>query len=108
MKFILLIYLLGLSFISEAQTLASIDTGKYKIVLPDYWKRGNKIWQILNDKLPLVCPELKDKDLCGDNCNPAYYIGMEVSNVRVYNSFLVQSTNKDSLEKWRNIPGRNF
>ena len=59
------------------------DTNKYRINLPDHWKPGNKVWQILNDKLPLVCTELKDKDLCGDNCKPIYTVDFEMTDPTV-------------------------
>lgn len=71
---------------SQGQLISSIDTGKYRINLPDFWSRGNKIWQILNDKLPLVCEELKDKDLCGDDCNPSYSIEFEMSEPVIFDS----------------------
>ena len=63
----------------EGQRLTTLDTNKYRINLPGYWKPGNQIWRILSDKLPLVCGELKDKDICGDDCNPKYIIEFEMS-----------------------------
>ncbi|MBC7873453.1 MAG: hypothetical protein H7Y01_05635 [Ferruginibacter sp.] len=77
---ILVFYLPG----SFGQNLSSLDTNKYRINLPDYWGRGNKIWQVLLDKLPLVCEELKDKELCGDDCNPKYFIEFEMSAPVIY------------------------
>lgn len=64
---------------SQGQRLSSVDTGKFRINLPNYWKSGNKIWEILSDKLPLVCGVLKDKELCGDDCNPRYSIEFEMT-----------------------------
>ncbi|HEV7782548.1 MAG TPA: hypothetical protein VGO58_14840 [Chitinophagaceae bacterium] len=51
-----------------------VNERKYSINLPDYWGKGNKVWQVLIDKLPLVCEELKDKEVCGDDCNPKYTV----------------------------------
>lgn len=81
MKNILLcLFLLAFSLRGiQGQGLRPPDSTKYRINLPPYWQPGNKIWQILVDKLPLVCEELKDKDLCGDNCNPRYFIEFEMS-----------------------------
>jgi hypothetical protein len=64
----------------HAQTLEHIDENKYRINLPGYWKPGNKIWKILTDKLPSVCEELKEKELCGDDCNPKYTVELEMSD----------------------------
>jgi len=69
----------GSLMVTEGQHLSSVDTGKFRINLPPYWKAGNKVWEILVDKLPLVCEELKDKELCGNDCNPRYSIEFEMS-----------------------------
>ncbi|MEO7923779.1 MAG: hypothetical protein ABIR30_08870 [Chitinophagaceae bacterium] len=89
------------------QRLSSLDTNKYRINLPDYWKPGNKVWQILVDKLPHVCDELKDKELCGDNCNPRYFIEFEMSPPAVfshsYNHISADYTNtvyKKPTDSW--------
>jgi hypothetical protein len=70
-----------------AQRLLSTDTTKYRINIPEYWKPGNRVWKILTDKLPLVCKELKDKELCGDNCNPGYTIEFEMSDPVIFEYF---------------------
>ena len=72
-------FLLFFSICISAQPKAIVDTNKYRINLPDYWKPGNKVWKILDEKLPLVSAELKDKQLCGDNCKPKYTIEFEMS-----------------------------
>jgi hypothetical protein len=81
-------FLLCLFFLLTAaaftQKTSAINENKYRINLPDYWKPGNKVWQILTDKLPLVCEELKDKELCGDKCNPKYTIEFEMSEPYIY------------------------
>lgn len=74
-------------FQTEAQRLGLPDSNKYRINLPDYWKPGNKIWQILTDKLPLVCEELKDKDICGDDCTPFYTIEFIMSDPVIFSHF---------------------
>lgn len=51
-----------------------LNENKYRINLPDYWGKGHKVWRALADNLPLVCEELKDKELCGDDCNPKYTV----------------------------------
>lgn len=84
-------FLLSFTFLAawysgaDGQHLPAPDSGKYRVNLPDYWRPGNKIWQILNDKLPLVCEELKGKELCGDNCSPRYSIEFEMSEPVIYN-----------------------
>ncbi len=65
---------------TKAQHLASIDSNKYRINLPDYWKPGQRIWRILSDKLPVVCEDIRDKELCGDDCNPWLRIEFEMSD----------------------------
>ena len=62
---------------------AQSDTNKYRLNLPGYWKPGNKAWRILDDKLPLVCDELKNKDLCGDNCNAMYVVDFDVTEPEI-------------------------
>ncbi len=61
------------------QTSEKIDTNKYRINLPDYWEKGNKVWKVLNDRLPAICEELINKDLCGDDCNPKYSIELYIT-----------------------------
>ncbi len=56
------------------RTLNETDDNKYSINLPSYWKKNSKAVRILGDKLPEICEELKDKELCGDDCNPGYTI----------------------------------
>lgn len=70
------------------------DTGKYRINLPGYWKAGNKVWEILTEKLPLVCGEIKDKDLCGDHCRPGYTFEFQLSGPSVidYRAVTVYAT----------------
>ena len=102
------IALFFISIISSGQNISVIDTSKYKINLPDYWKPGNKIWQILNDKLPLVCEELKGKELCGDNCNPKYSIEFIISEPFIYDYYSNHiSSGKDS-ETWEFVTMYSF
>jgi hypothetical protein len=89
-----------ISVVCSGQKLSNVDTGKYSIHLPDYWKPGNKIWQILNDKLPLVCEELKDKELCGDNCNPKYSIEFEMSEPVVFDYYPSLISSDKTTETW--------
>lgn len=72
-KYLPLLFLLTAGITVAAQK-SKLSENKYRINLPDYWKSGNKVWQKLTDKLPEVCGELKDKELCGDNCNPRYTV----------------------------------
>ena len=75
------IFLLAVSVSSFAQDKSlPVNENKFRINLPDYWGHGNKVWQILTEKLPLVCEELKDKDICGDNCNPKYTIDFYITD----------------------------
>ena len=82
-----------------SQSLSTIDTGKYRINLPAHFKPGNKAWRILDEKLPLVCEELKNKELCGDNCNPAYTIDFTMSAPVVldYYAQRISGTNYDII-----------
>ena len=77
--FTLLLLFVSFQFQSNAQKTRSIDTTKYRINLPEYWKPGNKVWRILNNNLPKVCLELANKDLCGDNCQAGYTVDFEVT-----------------------------
>ena len=72
---------------TTGQRLLSVDTNKYRIDLPEYWKPGNRVWKILTDKLPLVCNEIKDKELCGDHCNPLYTVEFEMSDPVIFDYF---------------------
>ncbi len=89
MKYILTWILLFVfsQIVADGQRIQTVDTGKYRINLPDYWRPGNKVWKILTDKLPLICEELKDKELCGDDCNPYYRIELEMSDPFVIDYF---------------------
>lgn len=69
---------------ASGQRLPGIESNKYRIDLPEYWKPGNRVWKILTEKLPLVCEEIKDKELCGDDCNPAYTIQFEMSDPVIF------------------------
>ncbi len=81
--YFLVVFLL-LGQLAPGQHLASVDSMKYRINLPDYWRPGNKIWRILSDKLPAVCDELKDKELCGDDCNAWLSVEFEMSAPLIY------------------------
>jgi hypothetical protein len=102
------IFILGASLSIQAQDLSKIDTGKYRIDLPAYWKPGNSIWHILNDKLPVVCDELKDKQLCGDDCNPKYIVAFEMTRPIIYDHYLGKVKSPDSSESWKSFAGRNY
>ena len=82
MKNLLFCFFLSVFCFTETtgQRLLPVDTNKYRINLPEYWKPGNRVWKILTDKLPLVCTEIKDKELCGDHCNPLYTFEFEMSD----------------------------
>lgn len=99
--------LIASALLGKAQHLSNTDTGKYRINLPAYWGKGNKVWQILTDKLPLVCEELKDKELCGDDCHPKYSIEFQLSEPVVQDYYPIHvisdntvSANKQATETW--------
>jgi len=83
--FLLLILanLITLPSISQ-RNLTQIDNDKYRINLPDYWGKGNKVWHNLIEKIPALCEELKGKDLCGDKCNPAYTIDFYITEPIIF------------------------
>lgn len=89
MKNIIFCIFFSIFFLPEigAQRIISLDTNKYRINLPGYWKPGNRVWKILTDKLPLVCREIREKELCGDDCNPGYTIGFEMSDPVIFEYF---------------------
>lgn len=93
--------LLFISISSSGQRLSDIDTNKYSIHLPSYWKPGNKIWEILTDKFPIVCEELKDKELCGDHCNPKYTIEFDMSEPVIYNYYSSHISSGPATESWQ-------
>ena len=82
-RVLLLFCLITSALFSSAQS----DTGKYRINLPRYWKPGNKAWRILDEKLPQVCDELKNKILCGDDCKPMYNVDFEMSAPEVFDYY---------------------
>ncbi len=96
----LLAFVLFFAAFAAAQNLAAIDTGKYRINLPDYWRPGNKIWQVLTDKLPIVCEELVDKELCGDRCNPRYSIEFEMSEPDIIDYYANRSSIGKTTDTW--------
>ncbi len=76
-KLIHLLLLGGLlvTFSVQAQkNKTAVNENKYRINLPDYWGRGNKVWKVLIDRLPQICEELSGKDICGDDCQPKYTV----------------------------------
>ena len=101
-------FLFLISIISSGQSLSEIDSSKYKINLPDYWKPGNKIWRILNDKLPQVCEELKNKELCGDNCNPAYRIEFEMSEPIINDYYSNHISSGTTSQTWEFVTVYRF
>ncbi len=102
--------LLSFSAIAQKKSLP-LNENKYRIDLPDYWGHGNKAWKILTEKLPLVSEELKDKDVCGDNCNPKYIVefyitGPELTGYLRYKKQSTVSTNTRTLVN--SIPGTSL
>lgn len=74
------------------------DDTKYRINLPDYWGKGHKVWATLIEKLPAICEELKGKDICGDNCDPAWSVDFYITEAVIFDytvvkKFPVMSTN---------------
>lgn len=79
-SFLLLALLHSCAVASFAQrSLAETDENKYRVNLPDHWKPHSKAIRVLSDVLPVICPELKDKDICGDDCNPAWTVEFYLS-----------------------------
>jgi hypothetical protein len=75
--------LLTTSLFGQAKKL-KLNEDKYSINLPDYWGKGHKVWKTLADRLPLACEELKDKELCGDDCNPKYTVELYLTEPANY------------------------
>lgn len=93
---------------SIAQPITKIDTSKYRITLPDYWKPGNKVWQILDEKLPTVAEELKDKQLCGDDCKPKYIIEFEMSEPEVLDYHTNHLSTGSNFDVWEIVTLYSF
>lgn len=90
----------------------SFKENKYKLELPEYWKHGSKVWKKLSDRLPEVCEELKDKDICGDNCNARYTVEFYMSPpvVEDYHSYVVSPNpaGKPPTDTWEFITYYHF
>jgi hypothetical protein len=87
--------LFSMSLFAQTQTKTKslrVSENKYKINLPDHWGKGNKVWQVLTDKLPLVCEELKDKELCGDDCNPKYTVELYLTDAEDLEYYTTKTT----------------
>lgn len=96
-----------LSFSAASQkTNSQVKENKYRINLPEYWGKGNKVWKILTDKLPQACEELKNKELCGDNCNPAYTVDFYMTEPEVtdYNKVNVNPTPSTNTQRGSYAP----
>jgi hypothetical protein len=89
MKNVLLFLFLYPTLIISAQesNKRPVNENKYRINLPDYWGKGNKVWMILTEKLPIVCEELQNKDICGDNCRPKYVLDYYMSEPQIIGYF---------------------
>ncbi len=101
-------FFLFFSCLASGQGLFPIDTNKYSIHLPDYWRPGNKIWKILTDKLPLVCEQLKEKELCGDYCHPAYTIEFEMTEPFINNYYPNHVLSASTSQTWDFITVYSF
>ena len=102
------IFVLFICLSSAGQRLSDIDTGKYTINLPQYWKPGNKVWQILTDKLPTVCDELNDKELCGDNCKPKYTVEFEMSEPVILDYYTNHISSGAISQSWQFVTLYSF
>lgn len=100
-KITAVLLLLGTFLAASAQKL---NESKYRINLPDYWKPGSKVWNILSDKLPQVCEELQNKDLCGDACRPRYQVEFYMSAPEVFDYYPIHIANDNTasgaVERW--------
>jgi len=92
----------------SGQSLSAPDTNKYSIHLPDYWRPGNKIWEILTNKLPLVCEELKDKELCSDDCHPVYTIEFEMSEPIINDYHPIHVSSGSTSQTWDFVISYSF
>lgn len=83
--YLLILIVIIISAGASAQRRASRpDETKYRINLPDYWGKYHKVRTTLIDKLPEICEELKGKDVCGDNCNPAWSVDFYITDAVVF------------------------
>jgi hypothetical protein len=91
---------------------APIKENKYKINLPEYWKPGNKVWKKLTERLPQICEELTDKDLCGDDCNPRYRVDFYMTPPVVedynYNNIAPNPNGNPPLDTWEFVTYYHF
>ncbi len=83
-KLLFLAPALAFTLLAAAQkNTPPVNNDKYRINLPSYWGKGNKVWKVLTDKLPLICGELVAKELCGDKCNPKYSVDFYITEPTV-------------------------
>jgi len=84
---------------------------KYRIDLPDFWGKGNKAWKVLTEKLPVICEELQDKDLCGDDCSPKYTVRLYITGPEItgYSLYKVkQNASTETRHLVRSLPNTSF
>jgi hypothetical protein len=62
-----------------------LDTSRYKVALGSFWKTGDKVWRILTDVLPRICPQLSEKQMCVDPCDAAYSVVLNITRPSVIN-----------------------
>ena len=90
------------------QSLSATDTGKYRLLLPAYWKPGSKVWRILDEKLPHWCPELQGKELCGDDCNPAYRVEFFMTGPAIQNFTASHIATTTTSQTWNIVTNYSF
>jgi hypothetical protein len=103
LSLLLLIVTVITAGVSAQRKKATPDETKYRINLPDYWGKGHKVWSALIDKLPEICDELKDKDVCGDNCNPAWSVDFYITEAVIFDYTIMKKLSVNSTNTQLNV-----
>jgi hypothetical protein len=82
-KWLVLVFCFITSVVFSQKTLKDTDENKYRINLPEYWGKGYKYLRILNTILSEQVDVLKDKELCGDECNTGYRVEVYITNPKM-------------------------
>jgi len=82
--YIAVFILFAVTFNIYSQKTLPVNENKYKLELYNVWGKSHPVAKKLLERLPDLCPELKDKEICGDDCNPAYTVEFYMSDPSVY------------------------
>lgn len=76
--------LLVVTITAQSQKSLKVSENKFKLELYKVWGKSHAVSKKLLEKLPEICPELKDFEICGDDCNPEYTVEFFMSDPTVF------------------------